>query len=240
MSLDRIEGAIDGARSRFQAALGERTLSFARELAAQAQEGRVAPGDPPAELVDGLHQELVRLYGIGRETVREELHAQMAHPNGDYRALDSVHRDDPNASTLDRLRARAQAAADGIRSAITAALAKASLHKGSGAATLQLAAEQAAQAGLKAAAQDHAAAALNAGRIDQADTDSDLIAGTYYTSILDANRCRDCAQADDDVLRPLDDPVRLAHMPPNPGCFGGGRCRCMEAYIMKSEAPASA
>ena len=85
-----------------------------------------------------------------------------------------------------------------------------------------------------------AAPALNQGRSDQADELGDEIAGTYYTSILDNNRCGDCKVADDDVLRPLDNPIRLARKPPNIECDGGGRCRCMEAFILKSEAAPSA
>jgi hypothetical protein len=231
MSLDRIEASIEGARARFQSAAGDQVIALARELSASAQDGRVAPADPPPELVDVLTAELARLYQTGRETVREELAAQSTA----HYSLDATHRDDPNPSALDRLRARALSAADAIRSAIVAALSRAALHKGSGPADLQLAAERAAGGALKAAAQDHAAAALNAGRIDQAEVDSNMIAGTYYTSILDGNRCRDCASADDDVLRKLDDPVRLAHLPPNRDCLGGARCRCMEAYRFAGE-----
>jgi hypothetical protein len=62
-----------------------------------------------------------------------------------------------------------------------------------------------------------------------------LIRGVTYTSILDGNRCSSCAAADDDVLRPLEDPVRLAHRPPNPNCHGGSRCRCMEFATLKDE-----
>jgi hypothetical protein len=190
------------------------------------------PADPPSELVDAIEAELRSLYDTGRQTVRDELGSQ-AH--GAPLFLDAMDRSDPAPSALERLRARAAAAADAIRAAVAQALHRTSLHRGTGPADLQLAAERAAQAGLKAAAQDHAAAALNAGRVDEADASSDLIAGTYYTSILDSSRCRDCASADDDVLRPLNDPVRLAHIPPNPQCLGGGRCRCLEAYVMKSE-----
>ncbi len=238
MSLDRIESAIDGARAQFEQAAGGHVMDLARSLAQAAQDGRVAPGDPPQELVDALTGEMRRLYDTGRQTVREEL---MNQAHAAY-SLDGNPFDAKNLTVgaLDRLKARAVAAADAIRAAIALALHRTSLHKGAGPADLQLAAERAATAALRGAAQDHAAAALNAGRVDQADEDADQIAGAYYTSILDGNRCRDCASADDDVLRPLDDPVRLAHVPPNPGCYGGGRCRCLESYVFKSEAPASA
>ena len=80
---------------------------------------------------------------------------------------------------------------------------------------------------------------VNAGRSDQADDLADQIAGARYTSILDGNRCSACARADDDVLRPLTDPVRLARKPPNPMCEGGHRCRCIEAFQLRTEAPAA-
>ncbi len=89
--------------------------------------------------------------------------------------------------------------------------------------------------GLRAQGQLHASSLVNEGRTVQADAQSEEIAGSRYTSILDGRRCAGCARADDDVLRPLDDPVRLARIPPNPDCAGGGRCRCMEAFQYRDE-----
>jgi hypothetical protein len=86
---------------------------------------------------------------------------------------------------------------------------------------------------------ENAAPALVRGRTDQADELSDQIEGSRYTSLLDSRACQPCKVADDDVLRPLADPVRLARIPPNPSCQGGGRCRCMEAFELRTEAPAA-
>lgn len=58
------------------------------------------------------------------------------------------------------------------------------------------------------------------------------IRGARYTALSDA--CPACAAADDDVLRPLDDP-RLAV--PNPACESV-ECRCMLFYEMADEAEA--
>jgi hypothetical protein len=139
-----------------------------------------------------------------------------------------------------RRRARARAAAAAIRAAIVAALAGEELRRGSTAASTQAAAETAGMAGLRAQAQTQASSIVNEGRVTQADEQADEIAGSRYTSILDGRRCSGCARADDDVLRPLDDPVRLARIPPNPDCEGGGRCRCMEAFELRDEAAGDA
>jgi hypothetical protein len=236
MSLDRIERAIDGARQRFEQAAGEQVHALARSLAEQAQNGDGVPvAGGPAVLTDALGNVLEDLYHTGRATVREELSAQALGGPGVLQ-LAAYDRHNPAASALERLRARAQSAGDAIRAAIALALGRAGLHKGTDPAILQLAAERAGMSALRTAAQDHAAAALNLGRDDQATADSDLIAGSRYTSILDGNRCSHCRSADDDILRPLTDPVRLAHKPPNPECEGGDRCRCLEAFQFRAEA----
>ena len=91
-------------------------------------------------------------------------------------------------------------------------------------------------AALARQAQVHASSVLNAGRtVAGRRLQADEIPGSRYTIILDGRRCPTCAAADDDVLRPLDDPVRLARVPPNPGCQGGGRCRCIEAFQYRDE-----
>ncbi len=59
---------------------------------------------------------------------------------------------------------------------------------------------------------------------------------TLWADGILVHNCGHCARADDDVLRPLTDPVRLARKPPNPDCEGGHRCRCIEAFTLKAEA----
>lgn len=63
---------------------------------------------------------------------------------------------------------------------------------------------------------------------------------TLWAEGVLVHNCNACARADDDVLRPLNDPVRQARIPPNPDCHGGGRCRCMEAYTLRDEEAPSA
>lgn len=90
--------------------------------------------------------------------------------------------------------------------------------------------EQTVMAAADREARDGVTLALNAGRM----TEGDELGGdvrVLYTSILDENRCEQCAAADDDIARKLDDPIRLAHRPPNPNCYGWTRCRCIEVYV---------
>lgn len=233
MSLDRIESAIDTARDRLQTGAGDAARTLAAELADQAAKGKtLRHTDPPEALVDAVYDELLDLYTLGRETVREELDAQRLDPHVWATTLDNDQVD------AKHLRARARTAAGAVRAAIVTALAAIGLRTGGrDLGALHTAGELAANQALRGQAMEHAAAVINAGRQTQAQADADDISGTYYTSILDGNRCDACATADDDVFRPLDSPVRLARVPPNPGCHGGGRCRCMEAYVLKTEAP---
>lgn len=233
MSLDRIESEIDQARHSFEAACGPQVRSLAGDLADQAAKGRqLKHGPAPQELVDALHEQLGHLYRAGQDTVREELDRQRPDrvPSEYSWMLDAADDLPPG------LWERAKAAADTIRAGIVSSLTRTRLHKGTDAAALHLTAEKTAAATLRAQAQDHAAPALNEGRSDQADVQAEEIAGAYYTSILDGNRCGECKTADDDVLRALDNPIRLARKPPNVMCEGAGRCRCMEAFVLKSEA----
>jgi hypothetical protein len=236
MSLDRIESEIDQARYSFEAAAGSQVRDLAISLADQASKGRQLKHAPaPAALVDAIHGQLAHLYRTGRSTVREELDRQR--PS----AIPAEYAFMLDDGELPRsLMERARAAADQVRAGIIGALTRTRLHKGQDAAALHLAAEKAGDAALRAQAQDHAAPALNEGRSDQADDQADEIAGTYYTSVLDTNRCQECKTADDDVLRTLDNPIRLARKPPNPDCNGGGRCRCLESFVLKTEAAPAA
>lgn len=231
ISLDRIESTIDGARDRFQLAAGPHVRALAAELAAQVAAGRdLAPGRAPQPLADAIETELEHLYQQGRLSVREEL-ASQGHAEAMLLAVDPVAR-------ARRFANRARAAADAIRALIVLALNRRRTVTGD-VAQLTVEAERAGAAAVREEAYTHASAVVNTGRSDQADQMADLIAGSRYTSILDGNRCSHCARADDDALRPLTDPVRLARRPPNPSCEGGHRCRCIEAFQLKTEAPAS-
>lgn len=231
MALDAVENAIDGARARFQSAGEPAVLDLAKQLASSR---RTTPPRAPQELVDAIHTEMQGLYATGRTSVRHELEAQRPGIT------------DPSTVSLDQaadernLLQRAILAANAITHAIWQVIANLGISPSVSPAQRQRAGEQEGRARLRAEAQLHAAAALNAGREAEARAHSDRIVGARYTSILDGNRCTECAHMDDDVLRSLSDPVLLAHKPPNPACFGGGRCRCLLFYQLKEEAPSSA
>ncbi len=227
MSLDRIESAINDAQQQLEAAAGTQT----RDLAVALSRGQKASTD---DLEAAIEQAATGLFLTGRATVVEELQRQRM---GDLSwMLDADDEsDDVPPSMRKRLRARAKAAAAAIRAAVIAALAGEELRRGATAASTQAAAEMAGMAGLRSQANLQASSILNEGRVTQASEQADEIAGSRYTSILDGRRCSACARSDDDVLRPLNDPVRLARVPPNPDCEGGGRCRCMEAFQLRDE-----
>lgn len=233
MELDTIEDAIEQARERFQQAAGAAVRALAADQAQVAERGRQLPRKPSEALVEALRVELADLYITGRRTVADELAAQRS----DGAPPQVLARDDEPNSIVRRARLVAQAIVDRV----AAALERLAVGGRSDLGELQAAGEREAGAALRAEAQLHAVAALNEGRSDEADVHADEIAGSRYTSILDRNRCGDCAEADDDVLRPLDDPVRVARRPPNPKCDGGSRCRCMEFYELREEvAPSGA
>lgn len=231
MSLDAIEDALNEARDRFAKAGADAARQHARQVAAAVAAGRAPSVKAPQELVAALEQVLTDLYTLGRVTVRDELARQGA------RLPDSYAR----GKVARMIARRAAAAARAVAAAVARRVEQVDLqHDGAGEADLQAAGEQTAAATLRAEGQLHAGPAVNMGRSDEADEHADLIRGARYTSILDASRCEMCALADDDVLRPLDDPVRLSRRPPNAACHGGDRCRCLEFYEMTEEAPASA
>lgn len=228
MSLDRIEQSIEDAQARFEQAAGDATRALAVGMA------RGIKSANSSELEQAVASVLQGLFATGRATVVEELQRQRMGDLGYLLAAGDGPSDIPPGEQR-TLRDRARAIVEAVRASIVATVAGVRLQRGADAAMVQQGAEAAAMAALRGQAQVHASSALNAGRTVQADAQSDEILGSRYTSILDGRRCPSCAAADDDVLRPLDDPVRLAHIPPNPGCQGGGRCRCMEAFQLRIE-----
>ncbi len=226
VSLDEIEEAIFGARDRLAGSAGAELRAVAAEIARAVAAGEQAEPDTEG-LQSALADELTSLYALGRQTVADELARQ-----GAAEAPAGFARDRDRES----LTTRARVATHGIVARILQAVFRRHL---AGHDDLPVVAEAEAGAAMKAEALVHAAPALNLGRSDEADERSDEIRGSRYTSILDPNRCERCAGADDDVLRPLADPVRLARKPPNPDCEGGDRCRCLEAFELRREAPPS-
>lgn len=231
MQLDRVEAALDGARDRFIAAAQPVTHQIAVEIASNPRKRAPAPG----ELADAIADELNALYWTGRDTVQSELGAQRPSLTRTWRLR--AEGDGP----LESLRLRAEAAAENVINRMVAAVKRDVLARSKTTqASMQVAAEAAARGALREEAQQHASVALNLGRAQEADEHADVIQGARYTSVLDANTCSDCRLADDDVLRPLDDPVRLERIPPNPDCDGGDKCRCLEFFQLIDELAPSA
>lgn len=230
ISLDDIEDALEGAKERLVSAGREAAFALAREITGQLAAEQPVRVDH-TDLEDAIADELGALYELGRQTVANELALQ-----GADRRVYSFDREDIEAGAIRR---RARIAARAITSRIVQTIARLVLGGRKTTYELHQAAETEALAGLKAEAQVNAAPVLNLGRADEADSRANEIRGSRYTSILDANRCEPCAHADDDVLRPLTDPVRLRHRPPNPDCYGGDRCRCIEFFELRREAAPS-
>lgn len=228
LKLDVIDSAIGGARDRLEHAAGEQTREIARTYAAAALAGKHVMPKPGDELASAIATELEYLYLTGEQTVISELAAQK--PDG--ASVAGVAIED---AAKGELRRRAALIAQSIATRIWQAVSRSALNRPGDQAATQAAGETEAAAALRAEAQLHASGVLNAGRTAAANDHSDEIAGSRYTSILDKNRCEACRAADDDVLRPLDDPVRLARIPPNSNCYGGGRCRCIEFFEYSEE-----
>lgn len=232
MQLDRVESTLDTARDRMLAAIAPAAHDLAARLAAMRTPR--APKTPDQGLLDAVSGELRRLYDEGAQSVRDELLAQSG-------AMLFRLDDAQPAEDAAELAARSEIAVENITARMLIDLRRANLAPLARSATDQAALQAAAEAGARAAAReaalDNASAALNLGRRAAAETNRARIKGARYTSILDANRCSACAAADDDILRPLDDPVRLARIPPNPACSGRQRCRCLEFYSITDQVP---
>ncbi len=227
LSLDRIESAIDTARDQFVTAISGPAHKLAARLAAMDQPDAPAVRDP--DMLAAIRHELRRLYDLGYSSVVEELTAQATTPTQVSLAAPP---DEPPDDT--ELRLRSENAVDNITAQMLTDLRRANqmplVRDPTAQAALQAAAEAGARAGARAEATANASAVIGLGRRAAADDNTGRIKGARYTSILDNQRCSQCAAADDDVLRPLDDPVRLSRIPPNPACLGRGACRCLEFF----------
>ncbi len=69
-----------------------------------------------------------------------------------------------------------------------------------------------------------------AGRDAAAHEYADEIDYVYRSAILDSAVCEQCANEDGKSWEPGNELVM-----PDPECYGGGRCRCVNIYVMKSE-----
>lgn len=226
IDLEQIDNTVRGARERFEIAAGPAARDLVRTMVDAAEAGKPQPA-VAGKLEQAVLTELTRIYDTGRQTVKDEIARQRP----------GVPATEDKRESVRQLKRRAKLASDSMAGRIWQAINRTVLRRPGDTAAAQAAGEAEAGAALRAEAQLHASAALGQGRSDQADDYASIIRGSRYTSILDSNRCQACANADDDVLRMLNDPVRIAHKPPNMECSGGDRCRCIEFFEAKAEDP---
>lgn len=236
VDLDAIATALDDAPRHALNVARPFLPDLAQAIAATPQ----AAHEPPAALVDALGSVFQSLEAVGQAGVRGELAAQRAGDRHQLTAADLEH----SITLADDARPmkRAWLVARVIMQALVDTIIGRDLQGDTGPAQLT-AAEDAAGAAAKSAVGGFGSGALNDGRAQAAEDLRAIIKGSRYTSILDKRRCDVCAAADDDVLRALDDVVRLARKPPHPECkstFGGRNlCRCIEIFQLDDEAPAN-
>jgi hypothetical protein len=234
VDVDTIRAALDSARVRFEAAAASYVSAAASDAALSPTIVLDGPQEPPTGLTDAYTSILLDLHATGRAAVERELHGQRR------RELAAIWPETVFAladdGAPDPVKKAGWLAAKAVITAVWQTVARRRLN-GAPPEAARAAGEQAGTGRAKAEGTANASSALNAGRAMAAEDFADEIRGARYTSILDANRCPACAQADDNVLRQLDDPA-LAPVP-NPFCYGWDRCRCMLFYELNDEAPAN-
>lgn len=227
LSQGKLKEALDGARG----AVEQTALPAASALAEQIAAGRQHPISPDTSgLVSAIQREYERLYGIGHETVRDEIAKQA--PKTLMSPSDLVT---AAGARLGRAKARAEQSAANIAHEITKRVAQASITGLKDAPQLSATALQAAQRQLHQEALDNASAMVNDGRFDAAVMNGAV--GAYYTSVMDEATCDECEASDTGDLVSLDQAQLLG--PPNPQCAGGDRCRCMLVYVTSDDPTAS-
>ena len=218
--LDMIEQTLDELPARMESLLGERVRLLA---AACVDDDEYEPTDDD-DIEDVLLEELSRMYRRGEDDVRCELGMPAL---GDVELV-SAHDD------YGRLAKRAKVASKALRSVMRHAHAVESLNSGNQ-ASAQLAAETAGKRELRKIAGGHMTDAYQHGRHDRILAEEGAVAGVLYTAMLDRNTCPACEEADDAVVRALDDPIRLDRRPPNHSCHstrgGANLCRCLEIPV---------
>jgi hypothetical protein len=254
LALDHLVEALDGARDRFDMAGTAHLIPIARDMAQRAAAGKTMTRPNMGPLVDALAAELEQLDQVGYDTVIRELRdqhgrlgtmptVQLADAGDEAAAGAGGARAREEAARRRRLRKRAELAARNVveeaRKAVErAAIGGAAVGRGmSGrdAARLQQVGERAGRDALRMEGRINSAGAINGGRAAAARVHDGDIVGAYYTAVLDERTCTYCQIADDGIVRPIDDPILQATMPPNPECEGGDFCRCMLAYVLADD-----
>lgn len=232
MPLTDLAKALDQARD----VIAAQAAPHVAQVAALAAKGGQQIPDPTAAFAHLFTEQLTVLHQLGAAAVRRELDAQRTStPATLTDALVDAHM--LADSDQDNLAKAGWLAAKAVITTVWTTVQR-RLLSGAPEATALDGGEQAGKSAARSQATQAGPAALSQGREDTADDLAHLIRGARYTSILDANRCEQCALADDGVLRRLDDPVRVKRKPPNPDCYGWDKCRCIEFYELNDEAPA--
>lgn len=219
VNFDGIENYLDDLPDMFTFALQATVLDLSRTLS-QGKAGH------SADIRAGLKELMDKTYGQGHVDVRTELQSL-----GRY-TLASI-RDHGR----DGLEERTDHAVDFIMHSMQLASSGARMNFDD-AANIQLAAETEGLRSLRRVAMGHGQGSYLQGRHDaiQLAAEGDSI-GVLYSAVLDSNTCEECRMADDGVVRPLDDPVRLERRPPNRMCFsvasGHNMCRCIEIPVVQ-------
>lgn len=242
MDYDRIEAAMERTIEQIKSIARPYLIRQARQLSTSdvTPLGEFNPDyTGKDEMRDAIALCLEEAYDTGAEVVRNEIFA-----------MANEHGIGTSGFTLDRgardrgkphMHRRAQLAADRMSHEMREAVLNADIVQGEG-THLQLAAEKAGERALSQIAHGHGISAFLHGRHDEAKTLADedngiFVIGVRYSAMLDGNTCQACREADDGVVRDLDDPVRLERQPPNPHCHstrgGFNMCRCVEEYVIR-------
>lgn len=222
VDLDGIEDHLDGSPQRVIDAGSIHVHGHARKVAAEYPKRTTDHLTLQAEIGKCLEDS----YNYGAQTVSDEIEKKSA--GSAYQLSAFTNR----GSVADRAAHATTEVLDAMHHAV------AHIHLGGGSAgEKQRAAERAGVTALKHTGRTHVTAAFNQGRnermLDALGDPGEGIPrwGFVYTAILDSNTCDHCREADDGVIRELNDPVLEENMPPNPHCDStasgrGNQCRC--------------
>lgn len=234
LSQGKLKEALDTARDQMQAACTPAAHRQAESIVASVTLGAKPDLTPSDELVSTIQSELERLYGVGAQTVQDELAKQ-------HRVLGTrpTHQLDDTGplgglgAKFANMRQRAQLAAQNVVNEVYGRVHRSAIAAIKGSKSTQDLANEAADGALRVEALTNASAAVNEGRNDAASANRPDVAGGIYTSVMDANTCDVCASTDNGEVQT---PEELETMgPPNPDCAGGDKCRCMIVWVLSED-----
>jgi hypothetical protein len=217
---DGVEDYLDSIPSMFKRSLGQDCYKLAR-------------GEIVAGLADNLHKCLEDAYDAGVESMHREL--TLLGWNGGV-TLASIR-----SHGRDGLVKRSTHGSRALLYAVSLASESAHMNWGDDVAKVQVASEKAVDVALRQAAFHHGQGAFHQGRHDALTLAAEQYpqVGFRYSAILDKNTCPACEDADDGIVRSVDDPVRMDRRPPNRHCHstasGHNMCRCLEIPVLITE-----